>query len=369
MCYNSAMDDLKIYKKAQKHVKASLILFFIMLLAMIVGTWFLLHISLFQVSSSSFNTKLLLTSLCQVLVFGSLYYLLFKGIKSARIFYWVAVLGNICLLYFPIVSYFENPSGIYTWLAWVACLIIEDVLLYNTGMYFYQNHSCKIYYDHVIEIDEDDAHWYEETMEVPVVENKVKPERESGYAKMSSQESYISENKTQPEQKSESSYDSYAYQTPPIPSTPSANTAPKKKMSLRTKLQRLSVKLGICVYGEMILFPIIVSLFSDYFASTDMKSVFATRDIFILCILSSFIWTIAIFFLYYASSQSRKIILLCWAGEIAVNVWYLPKLYNYFISSTPAYPTQVFLFFIILDVIRYILIILVLSPVFQKNPE
>jgi hypothetical protein len=342
------MNDLKIYKKAAQKVKASLLLFYVLLLALILGSWFLLNIDLFALPGNGFEGIVLVIALLQAFVFGALFLYLSKGEKPARILFWLAAVCNLLLLYFPITRYLQTREGIYTWLAWAACLVIEDVLLYNVGTYLFTNHSCKIYFDHVIEIDEDDDWAYEYDYE---------------------------------QQQAAAS----PYQTPPVPSSnaqqstqntsvysqsvqqPAPERKPAKKLSQKARMQRLSVRLGIVVYGEMILFPIIVGTFSDYFASTDLKSVFASRDIFMLCIASSFIWTIAIFFLYYASAQSKRIVLLCFALEIGVNIWYIPRFISYYTSINPTYPLSVFIFFGILDLIRYALIILCVSPVFESS--
>ena len=53
-------------------------------------------------------------------------------------------------------------------------------------------------------------------------------------------------------------------------------------------LPQLSVRLGIIIYGELILFPILIQIFSNLFASLDMQKVFATKDMFMLCIFTAF---------------------------------------------------------------------------------
>jgi hypothetical protein len=342
------MNDLKIYKKAAQKVKASLLLFYVLFLALILGTWFLLNIDLFALPNNGFEGIVLVIALLQAFVFGALFLYLSKGEKPARILFWLAAVCNLLLLYFPITRYLETREGIYTWLAWAACLVIEDVLLYNVGTYLFTNHSCKIYFDHVIEIDEDDDWAYEEA---PSVTSTYQTPPVPSSALSSGQSAAYSQ----------------TIQSQPVQSQSIPEQKPKRKLSQKARMQRLSVRLGIVVYGEMILFPILVGTFSDYFASTDLKSVFASRDIFMLCIASSFIWTIAIFFLYYASAQSKRIVLLCFALEIGVNLWYIPRFIGYYTSINPTYPLSVFIFFAILDLIRYALIILCVSPVFESS--
>lgn len=373
------MNDYKIFQKAAVSVKRSLTILYLLLLALIIGSWFLLHINLFEVNSQRFDVIFLFLSIAQVLGFLLLFLLLAQGNKYMRILYWIGFILNGCAIYFPISFFLGDHAGIYTWIAWAGCLLIEDVLLYNVGTYLYSNSNCKVYYDHVLEMDEETymqalqeearARQLEAMKQAQMKQSQMvqpqnaEPERLEPYTprylkeqpmESAIEKTRIIEPNALPEKDRQLDLDEMeetAYKG-------------KKQLTIKQRLQRLSVKLGICVYGELIIFPIIVSLFSDYFVSTDMKSVFATRDIFILCIASAFIWTFAIFFLYYASSQSKKAVLGCWIGEIAVNCWYIPKMIGYIHSTMPAYPSQVFIFFIILDIIRYALIILTISPIY-----
>lgn len=372
------MNDYQIFKKASRSVKASLLLFFLLFVSMVTGTWFLLNIDLFAVGSQAFSLTLILISIAQSVVFALLFWHLAGGSKSSRIFFWLGVLANFALFYFPISSYKASPEAIYTWLAWAACLVIEDVLLYNVGIYIFQNHACKIFYDKVVEVDEEDAqNWQMDDLPEDTSVQNAQPvqntqsdnsqAREQAIQQAQQKRGYISKVYEKPGADRPQATMPSGVQTPPLPKDPTAKPRRPAGQSYGLRMQHLAVRLGICVYGEMILFPILVSIFSDYFVSSDMKNVFATRDIFLLCIASAMIWTIAIFILYYAPAWSKKAVLGCWLGEVLVNVWYIPRFLGYYHSISITWPIQVFIFFAILDLLRYALILLVSLPVFQNK--
>lgn len=367
MCYNKGMNDEKIYRKAGGRVKASLVLFFILYALLVFGTWFLLHIDLFATGSEAFSQQLLMISACQLIGFFFVFLFLASGRKAARILYLFAALLNFALIWYPTSGYLENPGPIYTWIAWAACLIIQDVLLYNVFTYLFNNGSCRVFYDHTLQLTEEE---YEEMMNQPEEEEPVAMPEKYRYTGPAPQPAA---KPVQP--RTQQARENLAADWPVKPVTPNKVTPPpapdsrrrrgnviRRALSLKTRMQRAAIYLGAAVYGEMFIFPVIVSNFKDFFASTDMKSVFATRDIFILCMASALIWTVAILFLYYASAKSKKVILGCWVAELVVNAWYIPRFIGYYTSGTPAYPLQVFIFFAILDLIRYAFIIMALYP-------
>ena len=132
-------------------------------------------------------------------------------------------------------------------------------------------------------------------------------------------------------------------------------------------LPQLSVRLGIIIYGELILFPILIQIFSNLFASLDMQKVFATKDIFMLCIFTAYIWTIPLFYMYYNQKATKKIIACCMIGEFIRILVYLPTFMNYYKSQE--YPLRVFIFFVILDLIRLVILFVFAIRVLQSKQE
>ena len=132
-------------------------------------------------------------------------------------------------------------------------------------------------------------------------------------------------------------------------------------------LPQLSIRLGIIIYGELILFPILIQIFSNLFASLDMQKVFATKDIFMLCIFTAFIWTIPLFYMYYNQKATKKIIACCMIGEIIRILVYLPTFMNYYKSQE--YSIRVFIFFIIIDIIRLVILFVFAIRVLQSKQE
>lgn len=50
-------------------------------------------------------------------------------------------------------------------------------------------------------------------------------------------------------------------------------------------LPQLSVRLGIIIYGELILFPILIQIFSNLFASLDMQKYLQQRHVYVVYFL------------------------------------------------------------------------------------
>ena len=115
------------------------------------------------------------------------------------------------------------------------------------------------------------------------------------------------------------------------------------------------------------LFPILIQIFSNLFESLDMQKVFATKDIFMLCIFTAFIWTIPLFYMYYNQKATKKIIACCMLGEIIRIMLYLPKFMGYYKSNE--YSIRVFIFFVIVDIIRVAILFIFAIHVLKSEQE
>ena len=250
--------------------------------------------------------------------YGLLMIGLAKGNKILRIFFWICFLLSSATIYFPIQYIWQDYSN---WLPYfvLACwIIIKSIYLFRQGMYYHNNFYSKIYFDHILEVEEN-----------------LEPVVRTSYSKTKAHPIHKPKEQYEEEQEEEKEF-----------------TYPQ-----------LSIRLGICIFASLILFPALIQIFSGFFESMDMQKVFATKEMFILTILSAMIWTIPIFYLYYDHPQSKKIIYGCMIAELVRILFFIPKLYAYF--TTGDYPIRVFILFILMDVIRYIFLYISIHPIFH----
>lgn len=317
------MNDIQIYNKAKTRVFAHLIFYFIFLCAYDVATYYVLSLDFFQ--GHSFSYSYVGIALAQILIFVIAFGLLATGKKWTRIIYWTAFAANLGLFYIPIKALLGDLSQFLMYGGCLAMMGIEVMILVRIGLYFYQNPYCRIYYDHILS----------EELEQKLMAQSVN-ER-----KLNIQET----------------------------ATASINNEPYEEEELEEEIKikapltypQMALRLGICVYGELIVFPILCTIFSNFFASYDLQQVFATREMFMLCIFSAFIWTIPIFYLYYDQDRSKMIVWICIAVEIALMIWTGFNLKNLYASDL--YPMRAIILFIILDLIRYVILFFFIKPV------
>ena len=142
----------------------------------------------------------------------------------------------------------------------------------------------------------------------------------------------------------------------------------ENRRQLSSKYPRMAIRMAIVVYGELILFPLIVHLFQNNFVSIDNTSVFALNLMFTLCILTGAIWTLPIFFLYLKQPGCKKILWFCVVAQIGVAIFGGMMLKGFYDSDTVNYSMKVFTLFLMLEVLRYGLLIVGIFPAF-KLPE
>ena len=256
------------------------------------------NIEFLKVDDSSFHSMLIKLSAGQLILYGITFVLLSLGNKWFRILYWIDLVITLLLIYFPIHLLLSNLKSILPFFILIACMLVKTIALSQIGGYLKNDRWCKIYYDHTIELDDEDE-----------------------------------------------------YETEKAPMT----------------LPQLSVRLGIIIYGELILFPILIQIFSNLFESMDMQTVFATKDIFVLCIFTAFIWTIPLFYMYYNQKATKKIIACCMIGELIRILVYLPSFMKYYNSHE--YSIRVFIFFILIDIIRLLILFTFAIHVLKSEQE
>lgn len=330
--YSKQEQNLILYQKAKQKITIHLILYFaILCIYFFLMAYLFSNIEFLKVDDPSFHSMLLKLTAGQLILYGITFVLLSLGNKWFRILYWIDLVITLLLIYFPIHLLLSNLKNILPFFILVACMLVKTIALRQIGGYLKNNRWCKIYYDHTIELDDEDDDWVEKQTK-NVDYNKIKEK----YAKEMEQDEQDDEDE---------------YETEKAPMT----------------LPQLSIRLGIIIYGELILFPILIQIFSNLFESMDMQKVFATKDIFVLCIFTAFIWTIPLFYMYYNQKATKKIITCCMIGELIRILVYLPSLMKYYNSHE--YSIRVFIFFILIDIIRLLILLTFAIHVLKSEQE
>ena len=328
--YSKQEENLILFQKSKQKVITHLILYFVLLCIYFLAMSYLFsNMEFLKVNHSSFHSMLIKLGAGQILLYGITFALLSSGNKWFRLLYWIDVVISLLLIYFPIKMLLSNLETILPFFILVACMLIKTIVLCQIGGYLRNNRWCKIYYDHTIELDDEDDDWIEKQTK-NVNYDKIKNKYEKKFEESDSEDEYVQE---------------------------------KAPMTL----PQLSIRLGIIIYGELILFPILVQVFSNLFESLDMQQVFATKDIFILCIFTAFIWTIPLFYMYYNQRSTKKIIAGCMLGELIRILIYLPTFMGYYNSKD--YSIRVFIFFAILDIIRLAILFVFAIHVLKSKQE
>ena len=328
--YSKQEENLILYQKAKHKITIHLILYFILLCIYFLAMSYLFSsMEFLKVDNSVFKSMLIKLGTGQILLYGITFILLSTGKKWFKILYWIDVVISLLLIYFPIKMLMTNLSMLLPFFVLIACMLIKTIVLCQIGGYLKHNRWCKIYYDHTIELDDEDDDWVEKQTK-NVDYEKIKDKYEKEFEESDQEDEYVTE---------------------------------KAPMTL----PQLSIRLGIIIYGELMLFPILIQIFSNLFESLDMQKVFATKDIFMLCIFTAFIWTIPLFYMYYNQKATKKIIACCKLGEIIRIMLYLPKFMGYYQSNE--YSIRVFIFFVIIDIIRVAILFIFAIHVLKSKQE
>lgn len=330
--YSKQEENLILYQKAKHKITMRFIIYFTILCIYFLSMAYLFsNMDFLKVNDSTFQSMLVKLSTGQIFLYGITFILLSTGKKWFRILYWIDILISFLLIYFPIHLLLSNLNSILPFFILVAFMLLKAVALCQVGGYLKNNRWCKIYFDHTIELDDEDDDWVEkQTKNVNYEKIKSKFEKEFEDNDQEENEEYVTE---------------------------------KEPMTL----PQLSVRLGIIVYGELILFPILIQIFSNLFESMDMQKVFATKDIFVLCIFTAFIWTIPLFYMYYNHKYTKKIIACCMLCEIIRILVYLPTFMKYYNSHE--YSIRVFVFFTLIDFIRLLILFVFAIHVLKSEQE
>lgn len=306
--------DYKIWKKARNKMVAKLMLYFLADCLFVLGSSALLSLDFLKTYETMVRPQFLYVSLGEIIVWLLIFLALSVGKAWVRWLYWLAYGLQAAALYVPLKMMGSDASHVLVYLVWIFCMFIQLAVQLQMGLSLWRGRSAKIFYDHVLEVYDD-----EPMLEPQPVVRKRQPEAEE-------------------------------VQEEPVEAAP-------------LTWPQVSLRLGICVYGELILFPMAVQMFQGFFSSYNMQNVFATRDMFLICIFSAFVWTIPIFFLYYSQKSTKRMIWGTIALEVCFALWYGTRLLEYFHAGQ--YPNRVFILFVAINIVRYALIGMVIAPVLK----
>lgn len=324
--------DLLLYNKAKKRVITRLFVSWFLLLFYFVGVFFVLNLD-FLKTANNLNTVIIVLAISQLCLYGFIFLLLSFGKKIFRILYWLVFILTLFLIYVPIQFILQDLPHILTYSSLLGFMLIKIMFLSQLGSYLKHNKWSRIFFDLTIDIYEDEE---DDIIQQPVLKTKVKKEKRY---QEPIQPTYVIEEE-------EEEYEDEPYTQPQI-----------------------SIRLGIGIYASLMVFPILIQIFSNFFASYDLQTVFATKDMFMLCIFTALIWTVPVFYLYYDHPYAKRTVLICAILEVLCVILYSTKLVGYYVSKDPEYPLRVFILFIIVDMIRYVIIFYCLKPLLQIDPS
>lgn len=364
---NKQSQDYIIYKKSKRRVTLRLIATYIFLCAYFVGVYYLMHLDFFTVEQSTFDIILIGGMIAQLCIFSILFMMLSTGKKAYRILYWITFIMELILFYYPISELIDHTESLPGYLLIIVCMLIKVWVLWKFGAYLQKNASAKVFFDHVIEVTNDGRYeepLFDEDLETP--EQIVLEPEEEDFDQPVETETIDDE-------------PTLTNQQPVIESAPvHTETADHTKhkhittddiafMELTSEKQypHLAIRMALIVYISLMVFPILTQVFSSFFYSNDNTTVFASHDMFMACVITAMVWTIPILYLYYNHPASKKIIMVCFGIEIVRVLIYLPTFIGYMTNTEVTYPLRVFIFYILLELVRYVLLFLAARPVFR----
>ena len=348
---NVNSQDYILYKKCKQRVIKRILLTFIFLILYSIGVYMGLNTSFLQVDSNGFSVLLATTLLVQLCIYSILFLFLASGSKIYRFLYWLAFILSISLIYVPANTMISDTGHLLSYIILILFMLIKLYVLYHFGKYLKNNPSAKVLFDHVIEVNAygeyEDKRFAKDIQKAQKKLNKKPPVLPNMQTPIDDEIPVEEVNYV-------------AGDEVIVPTNPYEGLTYKK----------LSIRLGIIVYVSLGLFPIIVQVFHSLFASNDYEHIFANQDMFVACLVSAVVWTVPILFLYFNHHKSLLVVKLCFVAEFARIAIYLPTFISYIRAEDVTYPIRTFIFFVLLDIIRYIFLFTSIKPVFKLDiPE
>ena len=193
--YSKQEENLILYQKAKHKITMRFIIYFTILCIYFLSMAYLFsNMDFLKVNDSTFQSMLVKLSTGQIFLYGITFILLSTGKKWFRILYWIDILISFLLIYFPIHLLLSNLNSILPFFILVACMLLKAVALCQVGGYLKNNRWCKIYFDHTIELDDEDDDWVEkQTKNVNYEKIKSKFEKEFEDNDQEEDEEYVTE--------------------------------------------------------------------------------------------------------------------------------------------------------------------------------
>ena len=158
--YSKQEENLILYQKSKHKITIHLILYFFVLCVYFLAMAYLFSsMEFLKVDDPAFRSMLIKLGIGQILLYGITFLLLSTGKKLFRVLYWINIAISFLIIYFPIKLLLSNLTTILPFFVLVACMLLKTIVLCQFGGYLRNNRWCKIYFDHTIELDDENDDW------------------------------------------------------------------------------------------------------------------------------------------------------------------------------------------------------------------
>lgn len=417
---NNNLEDQKLLKKAKIKINIQLVLIGLLVIAVWPSASYGLLRMMPLTKPENFDILYLCCAIVQTAFWISDFFLLSGAVKGARKVFWAGIAAECAWIAWLVWSAVSNPACIWFYLLWILLLGVRDIILAVFGNWLDHGWWARIYFDHVLEVSRSASarpmNPSIKNQKVPASSNAAAGQKKTQAAGSAARSGVTHGRAAAPERTGTASAASAALQSssrsvspagsqntaaarqtvrPNQPgsavisnpqaantrpamhdqpdfqtvSMPSASGFKKKVASERAEYRRCAIRIFCFLIGEMILFPMTVHIFQNAFVSTDNSTMFAGFVMFSLCMLSTVIWLIPIYFMYLFQPGTKMALRIAAVVQIlliAGACWWL-----YSIAHTeggPVYPMAVYIKFIALEAVRYAGLVYVLYPAFGLSP-
>lgn len=370
-------EDLRWLKKAKHRIQTTLVLAYALILIFPFATYFVLAQQVFT-KPSFFNTLYLLVLLVSIVVWLVIFFLAGSGKKASKTLFTLALLGQFAFSFWLLWDMFQHVNYLTFYLAWFTLSMVENIFLLFIKRKIYDSWASSVFFDHVLILDDDQREAQQERerrMEMERYQYEQR-QRQAEMARRQSMQQSGARPSTMPgarpmRQMPPQRSGVYEYSRPDFSSNrelEAKNRIERERQARKTlsaRYPRTAIRMAIGIYGELIVFPVVTHIFQNSFVSIDNSSVFAVGLMFSLCILTAMVWTIPILFCYLKYPGVKKAVYAALFGQLLILAWGIYSLYAYYKSDAVIYAHNVFLMFIIFEVVRYAILLIAVFPAFR----
>lgn len=347
-------EDLRILKKAGKRIQTALILAAIAVSLYPAGIFFVLE-QPFLKRPNEFNVLYMCVMLIEMVIWLLLLYYASTGKPASRKAMKAGVAAEGAFAIWLLVDMFKQMDFLIVYMAWFIALMIKIFALWQFISWLDHSYWGRIFYDHVLEVPKG----YQPK---PVV----KQNRTAAPTRAAARQADL---QARPKAASSSQVVVKARPAPDFQNSSAQSQAAqkpnKKQIPLSTRYPRMAIRILLVVIGEMVIFPGLVHMFQNAFVSIDNSQVIADNMEFTLCILTTIIWLLPVFFLYLKSPGCKKALLLAGAAQLLLVVIEIFWVWRDWQSAQEVYSTKVYLQFIMVEVARYAILAVGILPAFR----